>query len=91
MENGYIVNTLITGAVTALYVVACLFFLKFWKQSRDRLFAFFALAFFILAMQRVALAVTTQTNENTIFLYSIRLIAFLLILAAIIDKNRSNK
>lgn len=71
------------------YLVPGLFFLKFWKQSRDRLFSLFALAFFILAGQRMALALTTQDSESVIFLYVVRLVAFLLILAAIIDKNRS--
>jgi hypothetical protein len=91
MENSYIINNVISGAITACYVVVGLFFLRFWQRSRDRLFIFFSIAFFILAMQRLALAVTTQTNENTLFLYVIRLLAFLLILAAIIDKNRSSK
>ena len=71
------------------YIVVGLFFLKFWKQSRDRLFSLFALAFFILAGQRLALALTTQNSEGNVFLYLVRLLAFLLILVAIIDKNRS--
>ena len=71
------------------YLVAGLFFLKFWKKSRDRLFSFFALAFFILAGQRFALALTTQNSEHTLFLYVVRLLAFLVILGAIVDKNRS--
>ncbi len=83
------VNQLISGALTMGYIVVGLFFLKFWKQSRDRLFSLFALAFFILAGQRLALALTTQNSEGNVFLYLVRLLAFLLILVAIIDKNRS--
>ncbi len=82
-------NMFISGAITMAYFVVGLFFLRFWKQSRDRLFGMFALAFFILAIQRLALALTTQTSEGTVFLYVVRLIAFLIILAAIVDKNRS--
>ena len=82
-------NQFVSGAITMGYLVAGLFFLRFWRQSRDRLFAFFAVAFFVLAAQRLALALTTQNSEGTIFLYIVRLTAFLLILAAIIDKNRS--
>lgn len=70
------------------HLVIALFFLRFWRQSRDRLFAFFALAFLVFAGQRLALALTTQVNENTTILYGIRLLGFGLILAAIIDKNR---
>lgn len=73
------------------YIVTGLFFLKFWKQSRDRLFSLFAIAFFILAGQRFALALTTQNSEGTVLLYAVRLVAFLLILAAIVDKNRTSQ
>jgi hypothetical protein len=82
---------LITGAMVMGYAVIGLFFLRFWKQSQDRLFAFFASAFFLLAAQRLALAFTTQTNEGALYLYVIRLFAFALILYAIIDKNRSTR
>lgn len=90
MHPEFALNQFISGALTMGYVVAALFFLRFWRQSRDRLFAFFALAFGILALQRAALAFTTQTNENTLVLYLIRLLAFVIILLAILDKNRSN-
>jgi hypothetical protein len=82
---------LVTGALVMGYVVIGLFFLRFWKQSHDRLFGFFAAAFFVLAGQRLALAFTTETNENTIYLYLIRLLAFSLILFGILDKNRAVK
>lgn len=90
MNNINDLNQFVSGAITMGYLVAGLFFLKFWKQSRDRLFSWFALAFFILAGQRLALALTTQNSEGTVFLYVVRLLAFLLILAAIVDKNRSS-
>lgn len=73
------------------YVVVALFFLRFWKLSKDRLFGFFSLAFFVLGAQRLALALTTQTNEGSVLLYGIRLLAFGIILVAILDKNRSAK
>ncbi|MDF2441755.1 MAG: hypothetical protein JWN98_2739 [Abditibacteriota bacterium] len=88
MDNLNGLNQTVSGAIIMGYVVAALFFLRFWKQSRDRLFGFFATSFFILAVQRTALALTTQNNEGTIYLYVVRLIAFLLILIAILDKNR---
>lgn len=83
-----LINQYISGALTMGYLAAGLFFLRFWKKTRDRLFAFFALAFWLLAGQRLALAVTTQTSEGNLFLYGVRLLAFVLILVAIIDKNR---
>lgn len=80
---------LLSGAVVAGYLVASLFFLRFWRQTKDRLFALFSLAFFILAVQRLLLAMTTQVAENRTDLYVVRLIAFLIFLWAIIDKNRA--
>jgi hypothetical protein len=75
----------VSGFLTACYAVAALFFVKFWRESRDRLFGFFAIGFAILAVQR-ALLVLMQSSE---LLYGLRLIAFLLIVVAIVEKNRS--
>jgi hypothetical protein len=81
-------NLFISGVLVAGYSVAGLFFLRFWKQSRDRLFAFFAAAFWLLAAQRGALASLEHGAPSSTWLYAVRLLAFLLILAAIVDKNR---
>ena len=78
----------ISGLLAAGYLVAGLFFLRFWRQSRDRLFAWFAAAFWLLAAQRGALATVEHDAPGATWLYGVRLLAFLLILAAVIDKNR---
>ena len=80
---------LMSGAIVAGYLVAGLFFLRYWRQSRDRLFAIFAAALWLLAVQRLALALTTRYFEDVTWLYGVRLLAFVLILLAIIDKNRA--
>ena len=87
----YDVNQLISGAMVLAYVLAGVFFLRFWKSTRDRLFLIFAIAFWMLGTQRLALAMTTEIFEDTIFLYVVRLISFILILGAIIDKNVRSK
>jgi hypothetical protein len=79
---------LISGALFAGYSVAALFFLRFWVTSRDRLFAMFAAAFGILALQRISLALTRTVVEDQSALYLLRLLAFIVILVAIVDKNR---
>jgi hypothetical protein len=81
----------IEGAMSMAYLVAGLFFLRFWKKTRDSLFVYFALAFWLLAAQRMALTVTRETIEDNTFLYVVRLAAFILILVAIINKNRAEK
>lgn len=88
MDNA-VLSHLISGAIVMGYVVAGLFFLRFWKQSRDRLFLFFALAFWVLGGQRLALALASEIVEDTTVFYVVRLLAFVLILAAIVDKNRA--
>jgi hypothetical protein len=79
---------LISGAMTMGYIVAGLFFLRFWNRTRDRLFVLFSLAFFVLAAQRLALALTSHLVEDDTPFYVVRLLAYALILVAIIDKNR---
>ncbi len=78
----------IAGAITMGALVAGLFFMRFWRKTRDRLFLMFGLAFWMLAANRLALSCVPEEDEVRTFLYVIRLCAFLLILVAIIDKNR---
>lgn len=76
------------GALFMGYLTIALFFLRFWRRSFDRLFAFFALAFTILAASRLTLTLMDLPNETQLFIRLLRLAAFLLILWGIIDKNR---
>jgi len=77
------------GAVTMGFVVAGLFFLRFWKETRDRLFLAFAVSFFIEAINRAALALSDKPNEGAPICYLVRLLAYVVILLAIADKNFS--
>lgn len=81
-------TTFLSGAVSALFLVAGLFFLRFWKRTRDGLFLAFALAFFLLGVGQGLLTLAVIPDEERSLLYLIRLAAFALILAAIIRKNR---
>ena len=66
-----------------------LFFLRFWRQSHDRLFAFFAVAFWLLALTWFLLALFHPDEDSRPYVYGIRLVAFILIIVAIVNKNRS--
>ena len=83
------VMNLISGAILMGYAVSGLFFFRFWRQTQDRLFLIFAIAFWLLGLQRLALALVDPAHETRTGLYLVRLFAFLLILGAIVDKNRS--
>lgn len=87
----FAISQLVSGAILMGYLLAGLFFLRFWRDTRDRLFLSFAVAFVILGVQRVALVLTREMLETQTGLYLIRLFAFLLILGAIVDKNRGTK
>jgi hypothetical protein len=83
------VRELLLGAAGAAALVAALHFLKFWRQSADRLFVLFAAAFTMMAVNHAALALTDPESEFRVAIYFVRLVAFVFILVAIIDKNRS--
>lgn len=80
---------IVSGALTMGYFVAGLFFLRFWSGTRDRLFLFFTASFWLLALQRVALATLGEAFEDRSGFYIVRLLAYILILVAIFDKNRT--
>ena len=84
------IHLFMNGAVAMGCVVAGLFFLRFWRKSHDRLFILFAIAFWLLGINRVALTFV-EADETRTYLYMVRLLAFLIILLAIIDKNRAPK
>lgn len=79
---------MLLGANAALSLVAGLFFLRSWRDTRDRFFLFFTLAFAVEGINRVALGLTDPSQESEPYFYLVRLFSFLLILAAIADKNR---
>jgi hypothetical protein len=78
----------VEGALCLGFAAIALFFLRFWRRSRDRLFAWFALAFAVMAASRLALTLMSLPDEARLALRLLRLVAFLIILWAIIDKNR---
>jgi hypothetical protein len=78
---------LIAGAIMLNAWAISLFFLCYWKKTRDQLFACFALAFFLLGVERVV--IVTLPGPEDFRHYMIRLLAFLVILFAIWQKNRT--
>jgi hypothetical protein len=82
-----IMNAFLLGVIATTSFTAGLFFLKFWRRTRDGLFLAFALAFLIEAGNRIAMLRLVNPNEGSPWTYVIRLFAFLLILAAIVRKN----
>ncbi len=79
------------GLLTMASAVAALFFARYWKVSGDRLFAFFALAFAAMTANWIGLSAVDPALEAQHYVYLVRLLAFALIIAGIVDKNRRDK
>lgn len=79
---------ILVGIIACGSLVAAIFFLRFWFHTRDRFFIFFAVSFAIEAVNRVILYLSVGLNEDAPVYYLVRLVAYGLIVAAIVDKNR---
>lgn len=82
MREAFLVGVIATASVTC-----GVFFLKFWRETRDSFFLAFAVSFIIEGLNRVTTLFLAQPNEGSPLIYMVRLLAFLLILVAIVRKN----
>jgi L-asparagine transporter-like permease len=76
-----------SGAITMGCLVAAGFFMRFWRQTADRLFLAFAVAFVLLALNQALAQWFGAANERIAYTYLLRVLGFVLILVAIVDKN----
>jgi hypothetical protein len=83
------VSQFLSGLFFASSAAVALFFIRFWQRTRDRLFMTLALAFVLLALERVVLEFVSASGESHHFIYLLRLAAFVLIIGGILDKNRA--
>lgn len=84
-------NAFLSGAIAMGCLVVVGYFFRFWRQTGDRLFLYFAAAFLIFIVERILRFLFSLENEFAPFVYSTRLIAYSLIIAAIVDKNRQKE
>ena len=78
----------LSGAVALGFFVCALFFLRFWRRTRDTLFLAFGLAFLLMGIGQSVLALASIPTEERGSIYLFRLAAFAVIILAIIRKNR---
>ena len=81
----------LNGAVAMASFVAVLFFLRFWRQTQDSFFLFFAFAFAVDAAMRLVLGLGHLSEETEPLIYIARALSFASIIIAIIRKNRPGK
>jgi hypothetical protein len=84
-------DQMLMGGIAAGSLVAGLFFMRFWHQTRDPFFFWFALSFWLESCNRVALALVAGASEDDALFYLIRLVAYGFILFAIWQKNRPSR
>lgn len=82
MLEGFLLGVIVTSSI-----VAAAFFWKFWRQTGDMLFLAFAAAFLVEGINRLSFLFIDSPNEGRPAIYVVRLVAFLLIVAAIVRKN----
>ena len=75
------------GLTAMGFLVAGLFFLRFWKRTRDGLFLAFAVAFWLFALNQTLVALLGVPREEQSLIYLLRLAAFVLIIVAVLRKN----
>lgn len=80
----------LSGAVTLAYFIAGVFFLKFWRKTRDRLFFRFATAFWLFALNQVVIFAMGATDERAGYAYILRIAGFIIILFAVVEKNAAS-
>ncbi len=86
MIDGFLLGVIATASITA-----GLFFLKFWRATRDSFFLAFAASFIIEGLNRSAVVLLDRPNEASHWTYLVRLLSLLLILWAILKKNNFQK
>lgn len=80
--------TFLSGAVAFGFLIAALFFFRFWQRTSDGLFCWFGVAFLLLATGQTLLALLDVSVEERSWLFLLRLAAFSIIIIAILQKNR---
>ena len=79
-------NLMLLGAIATTCFITSLFFTRFWRTTHDRFFLYFAISFFIEGCSRIMVGLIDNDEQEPLF-YFIRLVAFVIILWAIIEKN----
>jgi hypothetical protein len=80
-------NDILVGAIAMASLVIATVFVRYWRNTGDRFFLYFALSFGIEGAHRIYSSIGGMMREDTPHHYLIRLLAYGLILWAILEKN----
>ena len=91
MNENAILNAFLSGGTAVACGMISLCFVRYWRRSGIRLFLLFSIAFLLLTAERLVLVIANPDTEFVPYIYLIRLAAFLVIIAAIVDQNRTRR
>jgi hypothetical protein len=80
-------DAFLLGFIAAGSLVATLFFLRFWRDTRDLLFVAFAAFFALQGGGAAVLLCVARPNEGSVWLFLLRLSAILVVAGAVLKKN----
>jgi len=80
----------LNGMIAAGCLIAALFFCRFWRQTKDSLFAIFSVSFVLFALSQIVSVVYDAPREDKTWVYLLRLAGFALLMVAIVGKNRAS-
>ena len=83
-------DNFLLGYIAACSLVAALFFLRFWRDTRDPLFLAFTLFFLIQGFISGYLLRIHHPNLGRSWVFAMRLLSVLIVLASILKKNFSS-
>lgn len=86
-----ILTQFLSGVFFMGLATSSLIFFRCWKETNDKLFRYFALAFMLMALERIPLAIFLYMKEPTSWVYLFRLAGFLVLLKGIVEKNAESK
>ena len=77
----------LSGALSLAYLLAGIYFSRFWRRTRDRLFLHFAMAFWLFTLNQIISSIPAVNNETDGYEHLLRVLGFVWILVAIAEKN----
>jgi len=79
------------GAIFIESVAAGLFFIRFWRSTRDILFLAFSVFFLVEALDRFTLLFSDRPNEGSLGMRLFRLAALIFLVAVIAHRNYASR
>jgi hypothetical protein len=82
-----VATAFLSGAITMGFMIAGLFFSRFWWRTADVFFCYFGISFWLLACSQALSIMLAMPNDDQFWIYLLRLTAFVVLIVGIVTKN----